>query len=749
MTAFGMRSTRTLFTLVVALQTVKSLGSVIPPDRTVTWTPGVTVGILQPIPNRTTIIDVTQAPYYADKTGQTNAANAINQAITAAGYWIYGSNTVIYLPAGQYRITTPINIAKSDLTLRGDGMGQTFVNSVGSQTAVSVGTSGNTASYPIISGATKGSTSVVIQTPSGFVANTYGYLSVGDLCSVNEQPRDASDPMHVISPAYGLGGISAGNYVTAITGNTVSLALPLPLDLTNNPSLGELTFNSMGGLQCVSAVGLEGISFTMTNPPTGEAGTGPEVINVVTARNFWMTNCEVSYANQHFALFGSVVGAYIGGCEFDSAQAVGSGHGGMVTANMCGGLVENNIFANMYTSGIELDGGWGCAFFGNYFTNTGWCVDMHGTHPLMELFEANISGDTFETDDYFGSCSHFTLFRNNLTGGAWNAIRFNRWSRFMNIVGNVLGSPGSWNYQVDENSQAFPAIYSFGLPNIGNQFFAGVVTNDAAWNWPGTNYFDYAGSQTTVPYTPFVFHSTRGPTNVFPGNFAATGIHPYSTVLRLIFQDGVDPSAYYTINSGNGVYPVSMTSSSMTINTPFTVTNGWTMYVAGAVGYQQIQATDKQTHMITGNFDYHNNAVVWDTNGVQTVDQSLLYPGGQPPWWSGAWPAIDAVNSPGTASIPAQNRYLGILNSVSLSFTASPMSVTNGGTTTLTWSSANATNVTINGIGTVNTAGGSVNVTQAGRTTYTANASGPSGTVTKTVTVSLKLTPPVLENAHQ
>jgi hypothetical protein len=664
MMSFDMQSTKNsaVVCLFVVLATVAASAVIIPPDRTVPWVPGITVGLLQPIPDRTKIIDVTRPPYNADKTGHTNCAAVINQAINDAGYWIYGSNTVIYLPAGNYKVTSQIGISKSDITLRGDGIGKTFINGVGNTVVLAIGTAGSTASFNIYSGATKGSTNITVILPPGFTPNAYGWLSVGDIGIISQGPYTVDSPMHVIGSGIGLTGLKALNYVTAINNSNFSLALPLPYDFTNNPTFVQQTFNSQGGLQCATKISLEGISFTMTNPPTGEYGMGPEIVDVENTTNFRMTNCQVTYANQHNSLLGNVVGAYISGCSFDTAQGSGSGHGGMVTSATAA-LMENNIFANMFTSGIELDGGSGCAFFGNYFTNTGWCIDMHGYHPFMELFEANVSSDTFETDDYFGSCSHFTLWRNQLTGSGFIPIRFNRWSRFMNIVGNVLGQSttvgGAWQYQMDENSQTYPAIFSFGLPNIGNQFFAGVITNDGAWNYPGTNYFDYAVNQVTIPYAPYAFANKQGPTNVFSGNFAGTAVHPYASVLRLIFQDNANTNVYHTIPVGDGVYPLSITSSNMAINTTFTASNGWTMYVAGAVGYQQIQATDKKTDLITGNYDYFHNAVTWDSNGVQSLSDSMLYPGGPPSWWgTNRWPAVDPVNAPLVTMIPAQRRYL-------------------------------------------------------------------------------------------
>ena len=655
---------RTLLTIFLLFALTAS-AQIIPASRMVPWTPGVTVGVPGGIPsNRTNIVNVTLSPYFADKTGVTNCSTAINQAITDAGYYLWASNTIIYLPTGKYRVTTPIYVSKSDLTLRGDGLGKTFMNGVGNTVVMEVGAGQTGNAFTIVGGTSAGSTNLVI-TP---VANdAYGpLLNVGDTFTIDETIPKGST-FHVFNPGSGSGSLSLLNAVNGIGtgGSNIFLALPLPLDLTNSPVMNQLTRNNQGGNQCIANVGLEGISFTMTNAPTSEYGTGPEILHVHGSRNFWMTNCELSYANQHFALLENVLFPQIEGCLFDSAQSSGSGHGGL-SYSMSGGLVENNIFANMLTSGIELDGGWGNAFFANYFTNSGWWVDVHGSHPLMDLFEANVTDSSFEADGYFGSCSHFTLFRNNSGYG----VRFNRWARQMNIVGNVLGESGpSWNYSMDENSQTIPAIYSFGLPNIGNQAFHFVVTNenDGSWYFPGSYYFDYTGTSQTIPFTPYTFTNTQGPTNVFLGNFAATAILPYSTVLRLIFQDNANTNLYHTIATGNNIYPVSITSSNMTINDTFTASNGWTMYVAGAVGFQQIQATDKTTDIIAGNYDYYTLGVVWTnsttgTNAAQALVNSYLY--NSPPgyWGTNRWPAIQPTNTPIAATIPAYLTFLGMTN---------------------------------------------------------------------------------------
>jgi phospholipase C len=72
-----------------------------------------------------------------------------------------------------------------------------------------------------------------------------------------------------------------------------------------------------------------------------------------------------------------------------------------------------------------------------------------------------------------------------------------------------------------------------------------------------------------------------------------------------------------------------------------------------------------------------------------------------------------------------------------ISFNASPTSIASGGSSTLTWSTSNATSVSIdNGIGGVATSG-SKTVSPAATTTYTLTATGPGGTATARATVSV------------
>lgn len=80
------------------------------------------------IPGET--VDVTQAPYHADATGQMDATSAIQAAIDAVGD---AGGGVVYLPAGTYKVkpqgtnNQALKLSQSGVVLRGAGPDQTFI----------------------------------------------------------------------------------------------------------------------------------------------------------------------------------------------------------------------------------------------------------------------------------------------------------------------------------------------------------------------------------------------------------------------------------------------------------------------------------------------------------------------------------------------------------------------------------------------------------------------------------------------
>src|SRR5579864_170623 len=78
-----------------------------------------------------------------------------------------------------------------------------------------------------------------------------------------------------------------------------------------------------------------------------------------------------------------------------------------------------------------------------------------------------------------------------------------------------------------------------------------------------------------------------------------------------------------------------------------------------------------------------------------------------------------------------------------ITFSAQPSSVAPGASAVLSWSTSNATSVSIAGVGTFG-ASGSTNVTPASTTAYAATATGPGGTALANTTVAVTSNPPTI-----
>jgi parallel beta-helix repeat protein len=641
-----------LATLLIAAA-IPARAQVIPATRTINWAPGVTVGLQGgTIPVRTNIIDVTQAPYNADSTGNTDASGAINSAIAAAPL-----GSVIYFPDGTYLLNYSVGFTKSYITLRGHtnsvivGVGsRSFLIKAGNDRQPQAATV-----YPITSGFTKGSTSLTLSSaPTTFKA--------GDQISVTESCLNlGSDSFPVMNVHQYDGSLLQQLVATSVSGNTVSLSAPVLFDFTNGPIVADC------GIYSTTGVGFENLIITCTNMATGQAGNYSFVIQMSMCHDSWITNCSIQWANNYGIYLTSSSHVIIAHNQIQHALSAGSNHSGLISDTSGECLIEDNIISDGLEPGIEFNSGFsGNAIFGNYFVNNLIDILCHNTHPLMNLWEENICSGYFEVDGYFGSASHQTVFRNSFQSG-FLPLMLKRWVSYCNVVGNVLGSPGG-NYGVfspTSNGMSKGAIIQFGYPNIGNNSYTGN-TGPTGWNYPGLIYNDTSGRP--VPNGICTFTNDQVNVTNLIGNFANIP-GPNIGNWTLVFQDGNNTNIYYPTNGGPVYQTAAGTSTNLLINRPFTVRAGWTAFMSGQNAYQQYQTTIGNTHILTGNYDYFNNAVKWDANGPQTLPASLLYTSGAPAYWgTNRWPAIDPVNSPNISSIPAQLRYSGNILTAPIGF---------------------------------------------------------------------------------
>lgn len=700
--------------LVLLCVSLKS--AIIDPTNMVPWIPDVTVGVRGGIPAaRTNLINVTLSPYFADNTGATSAASAIQSAISAAT-----SGQVIYCPAGIYDITSGITINKNNVTLRGAGTNTILVGNV----ALSQDPNGN---YPnnygigIASGAIKGATSMVLNSNVDLSGTS---IIVGDAFNVTTLSV-GNQLSQFFSTSYYNYTLRQPVLVTNVSGNTIGFTPPLVWDFTNTALVQPLNLVGFVGLQMISGVGLENFTLTTSNGVLNS--TAVFMLKMEMCHDCWVTNCQLYWGQNYNVFFEYNIHCTFAHNSVRFSKGSGSNHSGIVAATDSGCLIEDNIMADGLQPALEWNDGFcGNVVFGNFLTNNLLNFDAHNSHPIMNLFEENVT-DSFQMDGYFGSASHHTVFRNVIV----NSTVLKRFTFNIQVVGNVLGR-STYPFTYFPNYPTTYGLFEVGYPNIGNNGFTGT-SGPTAWNYPGNSMTGWFGEVLTNGM--FVFTNTQvGVTNI-SGNFSnVPDALAYS--YYLIGQDASNTNLYHYIGS-----PVSGgTSSNIIVSTATTVSNGWRVFLSNALGYQQIQTSNLLTDTLTGNAVYTNGEsttkMVWDANGVQAMPNSYLYTNGAPSWWGAVrWPAIDVNSSPQVTSIPAQLRYAGTIDTnIYVAITAvnctvnnstGSVSVPTNSVATVATNAANFLNYSITG-GSLSNANAAVTfLTASNAMTVTGNYSAP------------------------
>jgi hypothetical protein len=253
----------------------------------------------------------------------------------------------------------------------------------------------------------------------------------------------------------------------------------------------------------------------------------------------------------------------------------------------------------------------------------------------------------------------------------------------MQVVGNVFGITNGYNicclFNETNGFSAYP-VFELGFPNIGNNGYTGTAP-PLPFNNPGTNFSGYFSEQ----FTNFAFLITNAPavpTNQITTNMGIalfpSGLASYPAPLvrgyPIKFLDPNNPLKYWpddgryilTTSAGtsSNLALAVYTSGGILIPDGIQISNGWTVVLAGQAGYQQLQLSNKHTHLLHGNLVYTNNlpGLVWDSGVAdQNIPKSLLYGDTAPSWWgTNRWPAYDPTNSPYITQIPAQLRLNGV-----------------------------------------------------------------------------------------
>ena len=271
--------------------------------------------------------------------------------------------------------------------------------------------------------------------------------------------------------------------VTAISGNTITLARPLYFNYSTSPQVFVLPMIQSVGLENLRVIG------------TAASGTALEFknINIEACAKCWVHNVETDWAVDKSNIYLSdtyeneISGNYLfEGFNHDS----GADYSLLLEFRNSEDLIQNNIIRRARHSTSE-SGGAGNVYAYNYEVNAYMGeyhnslpeTQTHAPHPYMNLLEGNVASN-WEFDFAHGSSSHNTMFRNYMNMTALDpdtnqpmtsgliAINVAYYSNYENLIGNVFGPYGSaCNASVYETNADTPkvngVIYQLGYYDDG------------------------------------------------------------------------------------------------------------------------------------------------------------------------------------------------------------------------------------------------------------------------------------------
>lgn len=420
---------------------------IIPADRRIDWTG---TGVPGGIPERTYICKTIDSSVYGN--GTTDATAVIQTALNNCP-----SGSVVYLPKGVYLISDTIEVRNFD-TLRGAGPDNTILKVSGRSLGAMVAMRLNVYSEIVYQHETHDIVEARKDSQIITLGSTTG-INPGDILLLNQ----LNDGVNIDSVGtngkctfcgYENGNRALGQYVevTAVAGNKVYLNKPL--HWTYNTSLDPWAYQVDAGAM-VRWAGLEDLTLTQNSSNVSY------MVQMQGAQYSWIKNVEIiNISNIGIYVIDSLQNEIIE-CYIHDRIPGTYPYGIVLTMYSSNNRVEDNILNTVSGGGIETHGGaTGNVISYNYFSNIlysdpSWLpvnpAINHGAHPKMNLWEGNIA-DKVRGDFIWGSSSHNTIFRSQSRG--WKdvtmtigniAIELSKKNYYMNVIGNILGTPGKSN----------------------------------------------------------------------------------------------------------------------------------------------------------------------------------------------------------------------------------------------------------------------------------------------------------------
>lgn len=471
-----------LSSLLFAMSTMgQAWSGILDPTRAIDWS-GAGAGA---IPARTTICAALGTAGQAPSFVQSVDVSSINSSLSSCS-----SGETVLLNPGTYNTVGGTITIPSNVTLRGSGPTQTILaqTSVPGDSTIPViqfgtPTKPSSGTYTAITGgATQGSKQITVASASGISVGTLLMLTQTDLSYMTNVGSNGE----CTYCNNGFGGDSGQTVqVTAVNGTTLTISDPLYIAYTSSPQAYPFSVGATGA-------GLENLKISASNAEViNVSGVGYDPnINMSGTVYSWVKNVESDFAEGSHLYLTYAMHNTIRDSFFHDAfnHSPGSAEGDVrfqwkASAN----LVENNIFWRQFMS-INME--WGASgnviaynySTGNQYEASSWNfedITHHGAHPMMNLYEGNISTH-YQQDQTHGSSSHETIFRSystgvnkyispdsargtlNLTSGTVQAtsnaaaFELSSVSQYGNLVGIIDGGDYLVNSQHAPSKQVYP-----------------------------------------------------------------------------------------------------------------------------------------------------------------------------------------------------------------------------------------------------------------------------------------------------
>lgn len=430
-----------------------------------------------PVQNRT----VSVSDFGAVGDNVADDRSAFVQAISSLG----GNPGVVFVPPGNFRIKSPLNIP-SGVLLRGQSVAQTTLTFDFVGDAVTF-TGSETGSWTTFSAdAAMHDDTITVSNAAPFIAGTYALLTQTDDSAWN------------ITDSWGMGSAGQVVKIVSVIGNQLQFERPLRHDypLTRTPKIRPLAPVRNSGIE----------NLTLTRLLAGDATSRN---NTATVRFSYAVDCWMRGVHSKMAFGSHVTLEYssrveVTGCYLDDAHEFdggGSGYGAIFQFRAGECLVQNNIFRRLRHAMIMQAGANGNVVAYNYSregnsdSHPGYAGDMclHGNYPYANLFEGNIGGHIWIDASHDGANGPFnTFFRNRAQEAGFNMTDIR--AHQQNVVGNELFKPGFWGSILAGNGYSFKGTNHF---TYGNNSKASGLQPAGTGNLADYSY--YLNSDPTVP----------------------------------------------------------------------------------------------------------------------------------------------------------------------------------------------------------------------------------------------------------